>query len=82
MANKTHNGSVIPNVLVVSPDNRPALLRHKELARALNVSARTIDNWKRRKTIPVIKISTRCVRFDLGSVLAALHRYEIQEIGR
>jgi predicted DNA-binding transcriptional regulator AlpA len=82
MANKTHNGPLIPNVLVVSPDNQPALLRHKELARALNVSSRTIDNWKRRKTIPIIKISTRCVRFDLGSVLQALRRYEVREIAR
>ena len=83
MPNKTHNGSRIPNVLVsLSPNDQPALLKQKQLARALGVSSRALDNWKRRKLIPAIKISPRCVRFDLAAVLAALRRYEVKEVGR
>jgi predicted DNA-binding transcriptional regulator AlpA len=82
MANKTHNSPLIPNVLLLSPNAQPALLKQRELARVLGVSSRTLDNWKRRKTIPAIKISTRCVRFELASVLAALRRYEVREVGR
>ena len=83
MANKIFNGRQIPNVLVaMAPDSQPGLLRQKELARLLGVSSRTIDNLKFRKAIPVIRISDRCVRFHLGSVLQALRRYEIQEVGR
>jgi len=58
------------------------LLKRAQLARALNACPRSIDNWQRRKIIPVIKITPRCVRFHLPSVLAALRRFEVREAGR
>ena len=79
MRSKKQNGSPI---VLLSQNDQPALLRQRQLARALNVSHRTIDNWKRRKTIPVIRVSCRCVLFHLPSVLVALRRYELKEIGR
>ena len=73
----------IPNVLVpLSAADDSALLKRLQLARAINVSARTVDNWQRQKKIPFIRISTRCVRFHLPSVLAALRRFEVKEAGR
>ena len=81
-ARKSRNGSTIPNLVVLSPTDQPALLKQKELADALSVSSRSIDNWKRRKIIPSIKVSARCVRFDLAAVLAALRRFEVKEVGR
>ena len=60
----------------------PRLLKRRQLARALSVSARSIDNWQRDKRIPFIKVSPRCILFDLASVLAALKRFEIREAGR
>jgi DNA-binding transcriptional regulator YiaG len=33
------------------------LLKRKQLARALNASPRSVDNWQKEKKIPVIKIS-------------------------
>ena len=60
----------------------PALLKRRELAKALSVSARSIDNWQREKKIPFIRISPRCVLFDLANVLSALKRFEIREAGR
>ena len=45
------------------------------IARALNASCRSIDNWQRQRKIPFIRISPRCVRFHLPSVLAALEEH-------
>ena len=57
------------------------LVKKQDLARAVSVSCRCIDNWMRSKRIPYIRLSARCVRFHLPSVLAALRRFEIKEIG-
>ena len=37
----------------------------KVLAKELNVSPRTIDNWVRQKRIPVHRFSSRLLRYDL-----------------
>jgi hypothetical protein len=58
------------------------LLKRLELARALSMSSRSVDNLQRAKKIPCIKISPRCVRFHLPSVLAALGKFEVKEAGR
>ena len=50
------------------------------VARATNASLRSVDNWIAEKKIPVIRISPRCVRFHLPSVLQALRRFEIREV--
>lgn len=47
------------------------LLTTKELARALKVTERTVQNLVSRGTVQPIKIG-RCVRFVLGDVLAEL----------
>src|SRR5260370_29384293 len=57
------------------------LLSKKELAVAIGVSARTIDNWIAQKRIPFLRLSARLIRFNLERVMAALARYEIKEIG-
>jgi len=58
------------------------LILKTELAQALSVSPRTIDNWVRQKRIPVLRFSPRLVRFDLCKVLIALDKFEIREVGR
>jgi hypothetical protein len=81
--NKTHNAARVPNVLVpLSVGDDLALLKRPQLARAINVSPRTVDNWQKQKRIPFLKLSARCVRYHLPSVLAALRRFEIREAGR
>jgi excisionase family DNA binding protein len=57
------------------------LLSKQELALALGVSPRTIDNWMAQRRIPFIRLSARLIRFDLERVKAALARYEIKEVG-
>jgi excisionase family DNA binding protein len=59
-----------------------AMIRKKELATALNVSSRTIDNWVRQRRIPVHRFSPRLLRYDLRRVQAALDKYEVIEAGR
>jgi hypothetical protein len=63
-----------------SAANDLALLKRNQLARALNASSRSVDNWQRQKKIPYIKISPRCVRFYLPAVLAALRKFEVKEV--
>ena len=57
------------------------LLTKRELAAALNVSERTIDNWVAQKRIPYLRLSARLLRFSLPKVEAALARYEVKEVG-
>ena len=54
----------------------------REVARATGASLRSVDNWIAEKKIPVIRISARCIRFHLPSVLQALRRFEIREVSR
>jgi hypothetical protein len=60
----------------------PALLKRRQLALALGASTRSVDNWQKERKIPFIRISARCVRFHLPSVLAALRKFEVKEAGR
>jgi hypothetical protein len=81
--NKTRAAAPIPNVLVpLAATDDLALLKRLELARAISVSPRTLDNLQKRRIIPFIKISARCVRFHLPSVILALRKLEIREAGR
>jgi len=80
---KTHKAPSIPNALLpLSATADLALLKRPQLAKAINVSPRTVDNLQRRKVIPLVRISPRCVRFHLPSVLAALRKFEVREAGR
>jgi hypothetical protein len=80
---KAHKAPSIPNVLVpLSATADLALLKRPQLAKAINVSPRTVDNLQRKKIIPAIRLSPRMVRFHLPSVLAALRKFEIREAGR
>jgi excisionase family DNA binding protein len=53
----------------------------QEVALAVGVSPRTVDNWMAQKRIPFIRLSPRLIRFDLNRVKAALARYEVKEVG-
>jgi hypothetical protein len=51
--------------------------------RAIGVSARTVDNWVARRTIPYIAVSPRMHLFDLEEVKAALReRYGVSATDR
>ena len=65
--------------LATGSTNDQMLLKRLQLARTINVSARTVDNWQKRKIIPHLKVG-KSVRFDLQRVLAALRRFEIKEV--
>src|SRR5262245_16946649 len=58
------------------------LVRKQDVARAVCVSPRCIENWVRARRIPIIRIGPRLVRFHLPSVLAALRRFEVEEVRR
>ena len=74
MANSKNEGG--------GPSQTTALLLNKpELARAVKVSTRTVENWQKRKTIPYLRLSNRLVRFSLPRVLEALSRFEVKEGG-
>jgi DNA-binding transcriptional regulator YiaG len=47
-------------------------VKKAELARALGVSTRTVDNWLARRIIPYIAVSPRMNLFDVVAVKTAL----------
>jgi len=57
----------------------PRPITKAELARYLDVSPRTVDNYISSRRIPYIKIG-RLVRFRLADVERALKRYTVEEI--
>jgi excisionase family DNA binding protein len=50
------------------------------VAQTLGVSKRYVQKLVQRKAIPVIRLGKRCPRFDLNRVLAAVKRFEVDEI--
>jgi len=50
------------------------------VAQALGVSKRYVQKLVQRKAIPVIRLGKRCPRFDLNRVLAAVKRFEVEEM--
>jgi hypothetical protein len=83
-ANKTNpiaHGDSVP-APESAADDSAGLVKKNAVARAASVSTRTIDNLQRKKLIPYIKLSARCVRYHLPTVLAALRKFEIREAGR
>jgi hypothetical protein len=58
-----------------------ALVRKGRVADAASVSPRCVDNWVAQRKIPFVRLSARCVRFHLPSVIAALRKFEVREAG-
>ena len=56
------------------------LVNKRAVARAASASVRSVDNWIAERKIPVVRITKRCVRFHLPSVLAALRKFEVKEV--
>jgi hypothetical protein len=61
--------------------NHPGLVKKNVVAQAASVSCRSVENWMRQKRIPFVRLSPRCVRFHLPSVIAALRKFEIRQVG-
>ena len=73
---------------IALPDVPAEVLAGSELgkkthaAQAAKVSVRSIENYTKDKRIPVVRLSPRCVRYHVPSVLAALRRFEVQPVTR
>ena len=65
-----------------NPASDDGLVIKRVVAQAASASTRSVENWISEKKIPVVRISKRCVRFHLPSVLAALRKLEVKEAGR
>jgi hypothetical protein len=53
------------------------LLTKAQLASELGLKTRGVDSLTRQRKIPVLRISHRCVRYDLEKVRAALSKFEV-----
>ena len=76
-----HSGKSVPAIESAALDSEKLLTR-RELAKRLGLSPRSISNLQARKQIPFVRLSARCVRFDVVRVLRALSKFEIREVGR
>ncbi|MEP6673418.1 MAG: hypothetical protein ABJF10_29995 [Chthoniobacter sp.] len=56
------------------------LLTQKQLAEELGLKVPGVISLTRKKKIPVLRISHRCVRYDLEKVRAALNKFEVKAI--
>jgi hypothetical protein len=72
---KATQGSVPPEVLAGTE-----LGTKEHAAKAAKLSVRSIENHTKRRAIPVIRVSPRCVRFHIPSVLSALRKFEIHAV--
>jgi len=59
---------------MTTTDSEPIYVKKTELAKLLGVGPRTIDTWVSKRMIPVMRISPRMHRYDVGEVKAALER--------
>jgi len=67
----------------MNPSPEPVFVKKAEAAKALGVSARTLDNWVARRIIPYVAVSPRMHLFDLEAVKAALRdRFEVRAVDR
>jgi len=80
MKNERRSLDYKPEMIVGAADSL-ALVTKDVVARAASVSPRTIENWMGQRRIPYIRLSPKCVRFHITSVLAALRRFEVKEVG-
>jgi predicted site-specific integrase-resolvase len=58
----------------------PALCTKRDIAERYRVAIRTIDRWIAKGIIPVIRISPRCLRFDVARCDQALRRFCVEEV--
>ena len=56
------------------------LVDKKCLAKSLHVSIRTVDSLMASRKVPFVRLTKRCVRFDLQKVQEALNRFEIRSV--
>lgn len=62
---------------MMSADSSTRLLREPEVAKFLNVGPRCLADWRLRKVgPPFVRISSRCVRYDIE----ALHRWVAERL--
>ena len=64
------------------PDESERLANLRMVAQRLGVSTRYVQQLVRKRAIPVIRLGRRCTRFDLPTVLTAVKKFEIREMGR
>ena len=80
MRNERMSADHEPEMIVRAADSL-ALVTKNVVARAASVSPRTIENWMGQRRIPYIRLSPRCVRFHITSVLDALRKFGTKEVG-
>lgn len=56
------------------------LLNKQQLATELGLKVGGVDSLTRKKKIPVLRVSRRCVRYDLEKVMEALSKYEVKSV--
>jgi len=67
----------------MNPSTEPVFVKKTEAAKALGVSARTLDNWVASRMIPYVAVSPRMHLFDLAEVKKVLReKFEISAATR
>jgi excisionase family DNA binding protein len=78
MAHNTHKKTQRPAGIPL--ERASGLLKKREIAAALGISPRTIDDWITAGKIPYIKASGRLNLFRLADVMRALEKLKVREV--
>jgi predicted site-specific integrase-resolvase len=55
-------------------------LRERACAQHLDISHRTLEDWRKKGLVPYLRITSRSIRYRLGDVLQALRDNYGQEV--
>jgi len=55
-----------------SQKDRPRYATKAELALRYSLSERTIEKWTQQRKIPFVRLSARCVRYDIAALDAMM----------
>lgn len=71
-SNRAHDKTPAGPTEPSNPEPEPDLMTKRDVAKFMNVSLRTVDNWVRRRLLPHYRIG-RVVRFKRGDILERLN---------
>lgn len=62
--------------------SKESLINIAEVCTRLGLSRKSVDGLIKTRSIPVIRVNARCLRFRWPDVEAALAKLEVREVGR
>lgn len=66
----------------MKPTQTAEFLRRGDAAAYLGVSPRTISDWQKKRVIPFVKMSRKCVLFRRSDLIRAVERFTVKAVAQ